>query len=65
MKKERTITIEIDKINDRQWSTLLIELNLMKQSWTRFGVHLVLKARNIDKIIKWGKSRPSSKNIIS
>ena len=64
-KKEKIVSIEVNKINDRQWSTLLIELNLMKESWAHFGVHLILKAHNIDRIIKWGKNRPSSKNIIA
>ena len=58
-KKEKIISIEATKITERQWSTLLIELNLMKESWAHFGVRLNLKAPSLDKIIKWGKHTPS------
>ena len=58
-KKEKIVSIEATKITDRQRSALLIELNLVKESYERSGVHLVLKAPNIDKIIKWGKHMPS------
>jgi len=58
-KKEKIVSIEATKITERQWSALLIELNLVKESYERSGVHLVLKAPNIDKIIRWGKRRPS------
>jgi len=58
-KKEKIVSIEATKITERQWSTLLIELNLMKESWGRCGVRLNLKAPSLDKIIKWGKRTPS------
>jgi len=59
-KKEKIVSIKATTITDKQWSTLLIELNLVRESYARSGVHLVLKAPNIDKIIKWGKRRPSN-----
>jgi len=34
---------------------LLIELNLVKSSWRRFGPEIKIKAKNFDKIIKWGR----------
>ena len=58
-KKEKIVSLKATTITDKQWSTLLLELNLVKESYARSGVHLVLKAPNIDKIIKWGKRRPS------
>ena len=59
-KKEKIVSIKATTITDKQWSTLLIEPNLVRESYARSGVHLVLKAPNIDKIIKWGKRRPSN-----
>jgi len=58
-KKEQIVSIDATTITDKQWSTLLIELNLVRESYARSGIHWVLKAPNIDKIIKWGKRRPS------
>ena len=33
--------------------TLILELNLMAQSWNRFGVNITLPGK--EKIIRWGK----------
>ena len=50
-KKEQIVSIDATTITDKQWSTLLIELNLVRESYARSGIHWVLKAPNIDKII--------------
>jgi len=35
---------------------LLLELNLVKCTWKRFGPKLNIRAKNFDKIIKWGQN---------
>jgi|TARA_Y100000296_G_scaffold46315_1_gene53128 hypothetical protein len=55
--KEKEINIKIENITHKQWVNLLIELNLVKDSWRKFGPRINIKARNLDKIIKWGKKK--------
>ena len=52
----KTITLNVDGISQSQWSTFILELNLMKKAWTRYGVEVELKAHNIKKIITQGTS---------
>ena len=52
--KEKMITIKPKGISQKQWSTLLLELNLMKKSWRSYGVDLQLEAPNLKKIISLG-----------
>ena len=52
----KTITLNVDGISQSQWSTFILELNLMKKAWTRYGVEVELKAPNIKKIITQGTS---------
>ena len=49
--KEKTITIKTNGIAQRQYSTLLLELNIMKQQWRSYGVHLTISAPGLKKII--------------
>ena len=53
----KTVTIEIDKITKGQWSTFLLELNIIKKAWKSYGVDVTLKAPSIKKIITLGNSR--------
>jgi hypothetical protein len=55
--KEREINIKVTNITHKQWTNLLIELNLVKDSWRRFGPQMNIKAMNFDRIIRWGKKR--------
>ena len=50
----KEVHIKVSNISQKQWTDLLLELNLVKSSWKRFGPNLSIKARNFDKIIKWG-----------
>ena len=50
----RKITLTTNAINQRQWSTLILELNSMSKSWKRFGVDIKVNAVNAERIIKWG-----------
>ena len=38
----------------KQWTDLMLELNLMKKSWHRYGVTIEVKTQGIKKIIYWG-----------
>ena len=54
--KEKTITIKTNAISQRQYSTLLLELNIMKQQWKSYGVQLNISAPSLKKIIALGTS---------
>ena len=67
----KTVTINVNGASQSQWSTFLLELNLMKKAWRSYGVNAELKAKSIKKIITLGtsngetfrKSRQDSKRI--
>ena len=63
----KTVTLNVDGISQGQWSTFLLELNLMKKAWKSYGVDVNLKAHSIKKIIEKGTSindpRPNSKRV--
>ena len=52
----KTVTINVEGISQGQWSTFLLELNLMKKAWRPYGVDVELKAHSINKIIALGTS---------
>ena len=54
--KEKTITIKTNEISQRQYSTLLLELNIMKRQWKSYGVDIQLSAPSLKKIIALGTS---------
>jgi hypothetical protein len=35
--KEKKITITSNNISSKQWSTLVLELNLIKKAWERYA----------------------------
>ena len=51
----KEVHIKVSNITNKQWANLLLELNLVKSSWKRFGPDIRIKAKNFDKIIKWGR----------
>ena len=53
----REINIKIKNVTPKQWTNFLIELNLMKEAWRKFGPQVEIKASNFDKIIRWGKKK--------
>ena len=55
----KTVTINVEGISQGQWSTFLLELNLMKKAWRSYGVDVELKAHSINKIITLGTSNGS------
>ena len=57
--KEKTITIKTNEKSQRQYSTLLLELNIMKQQWRSYGVYINITAPSLKKIIALGTSNGS------
>jgi len=53
MGMSRKITLNIKGESSKQYSTLVLELNVMAKSWNRFGVNISLPGQ--EKIIKWGQ----------
>jgi hypothetical protein len=53
--KEKSINLKVSNITQKQWSNLLIELNLVAEAWRPYGPKIKFKAHNFDRIITWGK----------
>ena len=53
----KEINIKVSNISQKQWQLLLVELNLVAQNWRRYGPVMDIKAKNFDKIIKWGRKK--------
>ena len=56
----KTVTISCDKISSKQWSVLLIELNLIKESWKSYAT-LNIEAPDFEKVVRWGKRKHNEK----
>ena len=52
--KEKNITIKVDGALPGQWSSLLLELNLMKQAWRSYGVDISMKAPGLKNVLTHG-----------
>ena len=50
----KTVTLNVNGISQSQWSTFILELNLMKKAWRPYGVDVELKAKRIKSIIELG-----------
>ena len=53
----KEIKIKVSNISQKQWINLVVELNLVKETWRKYGPKLDIKAENFDRIIKWGKRK--------
>ena len=53
----KEINIKVSNISQKQWSLLLIELNLVREAWKKDGPDIDIKARNYNRIVKWGKKK--------
>ena len=49
----RKITLNIKGESLKQYSTLVLELNIMAKNWNKYGVDITLPGQ--DRIIKWGQ----------
>ena len=59
--KEKKVTITAKGASIKQWSDLMLELNLIKKAWHRYGVTLNIQAPGIKKIIGWGRKKYDTK----
>ena len=57
--KKATVTAK--GASSKQWADLMLELNLMKKAWRRYGVTLDIQSPGIKKIISWGTRRYDAK----
>ena len=60
--KEKKSTISAKGASVKQWSDLILELNLMKKAWHRYGVTIDIQAPRIKKIISWGTRKYNTKD---
>ena len=49
----RKITLDIKGESSKQYSTLILELNIMAKTWNKYGVNITLPGQ--ERIIKWGQ----------
>ena len=56
----KKLTISSKNITQKQWSNLILELNLMKKAWKPYA-EIEVQAPGIKKIIAWGTSNYDSK----
>tara|TARA_R100001143_G_C3330979_1_gene119427 strand:- start:375 stop:554 length:180 start_codon:yes stop_codon:yes gene_type:complete len=54
--KEKKVIITSKDITPKQWSTLLLELNLLVGAWKSYA-DIEIKAQGLKKIIGWGTKR--------
>ena len=55
--KDKIITIKPKGITQRQWSILLLEFNLIRKAWKRYGVDMKMSAPGIKRVVDWGTKR--------
>jgi hypothetical protein len=55
--KDKVITIKPKGISQKQWSILLLELNIIKKAWKPYGVDLHMSAPGLKRIVDWGTKK--------
>ena len=60
--KEKKATITAKGASVKQWSDLILELNLMKKAWRSYGVTLDIQTPQLKKIISWGTRKYDAKD---
>jgi hypothetical protein len=56
----KKITLTVSNCSVGQWSTLLLELDIMSRSWKRFGPRIELQAPSLGQILAAG-TKPQAK----
>ena len=59
---EKKVIVSVKGASVKQWSDLILELNLMKKAWRRYGVTLDIQAPGIKKILSWGTRKYDAKD---
>ncbi len=54
MAKEKVITIKVKSGSSKQYSNLLLELNLVKNAWRTYGVDMQIQAPGLKSALSWG-----------
>ena len=57
----KKLTITSKNISQKQWSNLILELNLLKKQWHKYA-DINIEAPGIKKIIAWGTTNYDSKS---
>tara|TARA_Y100001951_G_C11081109_1_gene151404 strand:- start:215 stop:403 length:189 start_codon:yes stop_codon:yes gene_type:complete len=57
--KEKKVTITTKGSSQKQWSTILIELNIMKKQWRSVGVDLHITSPGLERVLSWGTRKHS------
>ena len=52
--KEKVITIKVNGALQGQWSSILLELNLMRKAWKSYGVHMNMKSSGLKSVLNHG-----------
>ena len=52
--KDKIITLKPNGITQKQFTNLVLELNIMRKAWKPYGVDINIQAPGIMKTIKWG-----------
>ena len=60
--KDKKITISAKGASVKQFSDLILELNLIKKAWHRYGVTINIQAPEINKIISHGTKKYDTKH---
>ena len=60
--KDKKVTLVAKGASVKQWTDLILELNLMKKSWHRYGVTINIQVPGITKIISWGTRKYDAKD---
>ncbi len=55
--KEKIITLKVNGAAQGQWSSLLLEINLMKKAWKSYGVDINMKASGLKNVLNYGTIR--------
>tara|TARA_R100001132_G_C3237434_1_gene69559 strand:- start:409 stop:606 length:198 start_codon:yes stop_codon:yes gene_type:complete len=50
----RKITLKTKGLSSKQYSTLILELNIVAKNWKRFGGDITIQAAGAERIISWG-----------
>ena len=55
--KEKKVIITAKGASQKQWSTLILELNLMRKAWKPIGVDLHMTTPGLERILSWGTKK--------
>ena len=59
--KDKKVIVSAKGASVKQWSDLILELNLMKKAWRSYGVTLDIQTPEIKKILSWGTRKYDAK----